>query len=139
MAQRPFTHGSFQQYLDEGRLMASRDRVTGEIFLPPRPLNPATYGHDMEWVELSGEGTLVAFTAIHIGVEGMLKAGYDRQKPYCTGIVELEEGPKISAQIMGVDPSRPDEIQIGAPLRVSFVERGEGEEKRTMLAFEAVG
>ena len=139
MAQRPFTHGSFQQYLEEGRLMASRDRVTDEIFLPPRPLNPATYGDDMEWVELSGEGKLVAFTAIHIGVEAMLKAGYDRQNPYCTGIVELEEGPKISAQIMGVNPSRPDEIQIGAPLRVSFVERGEGEEKRTMLAFEAVG
>lgn len=139
MAQRPFTHTSFQQFLDEGKLMASRDRATGEIFLPPRPLNPATYGDDMEWVELSGEGKLVAFTAIHIGVQAMLKAGYDRQKPYCTGVVELEEGPKISAQILGIDPSRPDEIQIGVPLHVTFVERGEGEEKRKALAFEAVG
>jgi uncharacterized OB-fold protein len=66
----------------------------------------------------------------------MIDAGYGRDKPYCAGIVRLKEGPAISAQILGVDPTRPDEIEIGTPLHVAFVERGEDEQTRTYLAFE---
>ena len=136
--QRPFTHNSFQQFLNEHKLMGSRSQSTGEIFLPPRPLNPSTFSDDMEWVELSGDGRLAAYTAVHIGPTSMIEAGYDRQNPYVSGVVELAEGPKISAQILGVDATNPAEIVIGAPLRVTFVDRREGEEKRTFLAFEVV-
>lgn len=135
---RPFTHTSFQQFLNEHRLMGSRSRGTGEIFLPPRPLNPSTFDEDMEWVELSGEGRLAAYTAVHIGSTAMIEAGYDRQNPYVSGVVELAEGPRISAQILGVDADNPATIAIGAPLRVAFIDRGAGEEKRTFLGFEAV-
>ena len=66
-AERPFTLASFQAYMNEGRLMGSRNRVTGEVFAPPRPIDPATHSDDMEWVELSGHGTLAAFTSVYIG------------------------------------------------------------------------
>jgi uncharacterized OB-fold protein len=91
----------------------------------------------MAWEEMSGQGKLVAFTTVHIAPTAMLKAGYDRKNPYCAGIVQLDEGPAISAQIIGVDPTKPDEIEIGTPVRVAFVQRGEGEAQRTYLAFEA--
>jgi uncharacterized OB-fold protein len=52
------------------------------------------------------------------------------------GIVELEEGPRISAQILGVDGKQPDIEWIGRPVRASFVERGEGEKRQAYLAFE---
>jgi uncharacterized OB-fold protein len=97
---------------------------------------PACYGEEMEWAEMSGEGKLVAFTTVHIAPTIMIEAGYDRKNPYCTGIVQLTEGPAVSAQILGVDPIRPQEIEIGTPLRVAFVRRGEGEMERTYLAFE---
>jgi hypothetical protein len=42
----------------------------------------------------------------------------------------------ISAQILGVDVLKPETIRIGTSLRVAFVERGEGEARRTFLAFE---
>jgi uncharacterized OB-fold protein len=90
----------------------------------------------MGWVELSGEGKLVAFTTVHIAPTAMIEAGYDRNNPYCTGIVELAEGPAISAQILGVDPTKPEEIEIGTPLRVAFIQRGDAEQARTYLAFE---
>jgi uncharacterized OB-fold protein len=90
----------------------------------------------MEWVEMSGEGELLAFTTVHIAPTAMIEAGYDRKNPYCTGIVQLAEGPAVSAQILGVDPTSPQEIEIGTPLRVAFVQRGEGERARTYLAFE---
>jgi uncharacterized OB-fold protein len=105
--------------------------------MPPRALCPACHNEEMAWEEMSGDGKLLAFTSVHIGPTAMIEAGYDRKKPYCTGIVQLAEGPAISAQILGVDASHPEEIAIGTAVRVAFVQRGEGDAQRTILAFEA--
>lgn len=137
-AVRDYTATSFQAYLDENRLMGSRCVETGEIFVPPRPMCPHTYSTNMEWIELSGRGKLVAFTAIYIGTSDMVAAGYDRKTPYCTGIVELDEGPRFSAQIIGVDVNHPEEIAIGQPLQAGFIERGEGLNRRNHLVFNAI-
>jgi uncharacterized OB-fold protein len=131
-----FNGTSFYEFLAENKLMGSRCRSCGALHLPPRALCPDCYGDEMEWVEMGGEGKLLAFTTVHIAPTAMIEAGYGRDKPYCTGIVQLAEGPAISGQILGVDPARPQEIKIGTPLHVAFVRRGEGEAARTYLAFE---
>lgn len=133
---REFTGTAFYEFLGEKRLMGSRCASCGALHVPPRPLCPACFGEEMAWEKMSGRGSLVAFTTVHIAPTAMIEAGYDRHNPYCAGIVRLAEGPAVSAQILGVDPTRPDEIEIGTPLRVSFVQRGEGEQARTYLAFE---
>lgn len=136
MSDRDFSSTSFYRFLDEQRLMGSRCQACGALHLPPRSLCPACYGEEMEWEQVNGKGKLVAFTSIHIAPTAMIEAGYGRDNPYCTGIVQLDGGPAISAQILGVDPAQPEEIDIGMPLRVTYVERGEGEGRRTYLAFE---
>lgn len=136
MSDRDFSSTSFYHYLGEGRLMGSRCQDCGALHLPPRSLCPACFGDEMEWEPMVGKGRLVAFTTIHIAPTAMIEAGHGRENPYCTGIVQLEGGPSISAQILGVDLSRPEEIQIGMPLRVTYVERGEGDGRRTFLGFE---
>ncbi len=90
----------------------------------------------MEWTEFSGRGRLTAFTVIYVAPASMIAAGYGREKPYCSGIVELEEGPRISAQILNVDVAHPESMRIGLPLRVAFVRRGEGEDGAMELGFE---
>ena len=137
MSERAFTEHSFQAYLSEGKLMGSRSRATGKIYVPPRPLDPESHSDEMEWVELSGEGELAAFTAVFIGPNAMIEAGYDRQNPYMSGIVKLAEGPFISAQILGLDAAQPAVNAIGTPLTVQFIERGEDTARRTFLAFTA--
>jgi uncharacterized OB-fold protein len=136
MGDKEFTGSLFDQFLAQSKLMGSRCEACGALYLPPRALCPACYGGEMEWVEMSGEGKLLAFTTVHIAPTAMIEAGYDRMNPYCVGIVQLAEGPAISAQILGVDPTKPEEIEIGTPLRVAFIQRGEGEQARTYLAFE---
>ncbi len=131
-----FTATEFNQHLAEHKLMGARCAECGEIHAPPRPICPACPEAEMTWEELSGEGKLAAFTVIHIAPTMMLEAGYGRKNPYCTGVVELAEGQRISAQILGVDVSDPASIAIGAPLKVTFVERGAGDEQKTYLAFE---
>ena len=85
---------------------------------------------------MKGEGKLAAFTCIAIGPPSMMAEGYDRNNPYCSGVVELEEGPRVDARIEGMDTKKPDEIKVGTPLKVTYLHRGEGESLKTYLAFE---
>ncbi len=130
------TTAHFAQALREHKLIGSRSRSTGELFVPPRPFSPKNFQDDMELIELSGRGTLLAFTIVYIGTSAMVSAGYNRQNPYCVGVVQLAEGARISAQILGVDVTHPEQIPIGMPLKATFIEHGEGEAKKTFLAFE---
>jgi uncharacterized OB-fold protein len=133
--ERPFTAVSFEHYLNEKKLMGSHCPNCDENFLPPRAICPHCYGDQMEWVEFKGTGKLVAFTSIYIAPTAMIEAGYGRDKPYLVGVVELDEGVKISGQILGLDARNAGEVKIGIPLSVEFVERGEGKAEKTALAF----
>ncbi len=132
----PLNSASFQHFLNEHKLMAAHCADCGALYLPPRSRCPYCGSVEMTWSELSGRGRLSAYTVIHIAPTLMLQAGYGRDKPYCAGVVQLEEGPAISGQILGADASRPETVAIGAPVQVSFVERGEGDARKTFLAFE---
>ena len=131
----PFTAASFYKYLNDKKLMGSRCPACDDVFLPPRALCPNCYRDQLEWVQFNGMGKLAAVTSIYIAPTTMIEAGYGRDNPYLAGVVELDEGVKISGQILGVDASKPEDIKIGAPLKAEFVERGEGDGKQNFLAF----
>lgn len=135
MTDQPFTQTSFYKFLGEHKLMGARCTNCGALYLPPRPLCPQCYSDALEWLELPGEGEIAAFSAIAIAPTAMIEAGYGRDNPYCAGVVKLKNGLSISAQITGVDAIHPESIHIGAPVTVEFLERGEGEKKKTFLAF----
>jgi uncharacterized OB-fold protein len=80
----------------------------------------------MEWVGMKGKGKLVAFTAIAVGQSCTIEEGYSRDNPYLVGIVALDEGPKISGRILGIDAKKPENIKVGTPLTIEFTEQGEG-------------
>jgi uncharacterized protein len=138
LEQRPFNHSGFSAYLSEQKLMASRCSDCGQLYLPPRSLCGRCGSSQMKWEALSGAGELMGFTAIHVGLPSMAAEGFDRDTPYCSGVVRLVEGPAVSGQIVGVDGTQPETIQVGMPLRAVFVERGSGEERQVYLAFEKV-
>lgn len=135
--QRPFTSVSFEQYLSEKKLMGSHCDTCNKDYLPPRAICAHCHSDQLTWVEFSGKGKLAAFTSIFIAPTAMIEAGYGRDNPYLAGVVELDEGVKISAQILGMDAKKPDEVKIDTPLQAEFVERGEDEAKKTFLAFRA--
>ncbi|MDY6795862.1 MAG: Zn-ribbon domain-containing OB-fold protein [Actinomycetota bacterium] len=137
MEERPFSDITFKEFLTEGKLMGSKCSGCGQLYVPPRHFCPECHGQDMEWFEFGGEGELAAFTCIFIGPPHMVREGYDRKHPYCTGVVKLAEGPRIVARIEGVDASDPESVKVGLPLQMTFLERGEGEEAFTSLAFKS--
>ena len=115
-----YNAAGFYEFVDEKKLMGTKCKSCGELFLPPRPVCSSCHSEDMEWVETR-----------------MVEAGYGPKNPYCVGIVRLDEGPAISSQILGLDLSKPEEIKIGTPMQLTFINRTEGEAEKTYIGFEA--
>ena len=134
---RPFTAASFNQYLAEHKLMGACCPACSATYLPPRrSVRGATA---RRWNGLSSPVTAnwPRSRRSTSAPSAMVAEGYDRNNPYVSGIVETEEGAKISARILGLDARQPDVAWIGTPLIVTFVDRGEGDTKSTVLAFSA--
>ena len=135
MSDIEFTSIAHYKALGEHKLVASRCKSCGKLFFPARPMCPECHGKDMEAVGLSGKGKLAAYSVINIGTTAMIQAGFDRKNPYCAAVVKLEEGPSICAQMVGVDVAHPENIKIGTPVNATFLDRGEGDAKKTFLGF----
>jgi uncharacterized OB-fold protein len=116
-----FNAASYSAYLrHEKRLMGVLCRSCGQLFAVPRPICTACRGKDMEWRQFSGKAKLSTFTCISIVPVAMGAKGYGRDNPYCTGIVALEEGPRISARILGVDGNNPQDIKTDMDLMLDL-------------------
>ena len=120
MNDREFTSESFYRYLKETHLMASECRQCQAIHLPPKPMCSTCGCTDLGWKELKGTGKVASFTSISVGPSFMVDKGHDRNNPYFSGIIELDEGPRISARILGGDPKNPQELMVGAPATITF-------------------
>lgn len=137
-ATRQPTAAAFSLFLNEHQLMATHCTQCNALYLPPRAVCPHCHADIQEWVALSGKGTLAGFTAIHIAPTALVEAGHDRNHPYLSGIVNLDEGVAISARIVGVDAKEPDLSWIGMPVEVAWLDTGAGDARQTTLAFRLV-
>ena len=117
---RAFNAASFYEYLKEGQLMGVHCRACDKLFAEPRSMCPSCHSRDVEWHRFSGQGRLGTFTCISVVPDVMARQGYGRNNPYCSGIVMLEEGPRISAKILGVDAANPQDIPTGMALTADF-------------------
>ena len=104
-----------QPYWDaasEGRLVMPR-RADGTYFWYPRPLAPTTLEGGWEWTEVSGRGTVYSFTIDRRGTA----AAFANDVPYVIAIVELEEGPHFTSNIVGCPV---ESVRIGMPVQAIF-------------------
>ena len=136
MSNKPFTDTSYEQYLNELKIMGSRCKKCGALALPPRPICVSCYHAEMEWFEFKGRGKLAAFTSISVAPPFMIQEGFGRNNPYLVGVVELEEGVKTVSRINGLDARKPEQIKVGMPLQADFVSKGEGPARKTSLVFK---
>lgn len=97
----------------EHRLMMQRDRETGKFWYPPGPVTPGTLSKDWEWTELSGYGTITSWVVFH----QKYYAGFAADIPYNVATVQLDEGPCLFTNIVGVADNQ---IRIGQRVRVTY-------------------
>lgn len=97
-------------------LLGTKCGNCGKIFFPPKEICRDCHRKSigkMEGVKLSGGGKVVSYSIIHEAPEA-----FKDQVPYYMAIIELDEGPKITAQIVDVhqtpdikNAAEPQELQ----------------------------
>ena len=136
MPEMPFSDSSFQGFLDQGRLMGCRCNSCHELYTPPRPLCPVCRLSQMEWEPMSGKGLLRAFTSITVPPPALKREGYGRGNPYAVGVVQLEEGPRVVARLLGLDLKNPGSVVLDQPMQAVFMEPVPDGVGRTVLGFQ---
>lgn len=66
----------------------------------------------MEEYKLSGVGTVLTYSIVHTATED-----FEDQVPYAIAIVELDEGPRVTAQIVDC---KPEDVKIGMRVESTF-------------------
>lgn len=136
MSDYALVNKEFFRALESGELIGSKCLDCGEFSIPQREICPVCHSHKTEVETFSGKGKLAAYTVISVPPVKMAQAGYDSKNPYCVGIVELAEGPRISAQILDMDLAHPESIEIGTELEMTTLQREEDGAQKTYLAFK---
>ncbi|MFQ6088494.1 MAG: Zn-ribbon domain-containing OB-fold protein [Candidatus Methanofastidiosia archaeon] len=117
---------TFFENLKKGRFTTTQCKNCGEILWQPRLICPHCNSGEMKWVELPKEGKLYAFTQLNVGVP----MGFEKDLPYCVGVVELENKLKILTRIDGASY---DDLKIGMALKLKIFELEDG---RVWFRFE---
>ena len=95
------------------RLLGNRCAQCGAKFFPPRTVCAACRSTSLEAFQFNGQGELYSFTTLR-----QAPAGFEQQAPYSVGMVRLDEGPLVEAQLTD---AAPDAWRIG--MRVAMVTR----------------
>lgn len=101
----------------EGRLHLPKCRPCDQVFFYPRSSCPQCGSTDLEWVTCSGRGRLHTYIISHRPAPGF-------EAPTAIAVVELEEGPRMMANLVDVPPE-PDQLVLDMPLEVRFDQRGD--------------
>ncbi|TAL72834.1 MAG: Zn-ribbon domain-containing OB-fold protein [Rhodanobacter sp.] len=94
-----------------GKLMIQRCKACGTLRHPPGPCCPECYSFEWDALEASGRGTVYSFVVMHYPEV----PPFDYPNPI--GLIELEEGTRLVAQLVGVKPA---DVHIGMPVQVEF-------------------
>lgn len=97
----------------EGRLVLPVCDACDHTIWYPRAWCPVCGSPSVTWTPMSGGGTVYARTVIRKGMGPWATAA-----PYVVAYVELEEGPRILANVITDDP---EAVVIGSPVRATFV------------------
>ena len=134
--EKDITIQSYLEYINSKKLMGSKCKKCGAVDVPPRKLCIKCNSTDVDWIEMSGNGKIAAYSCISVGTTFMVDKGYSMKKPYCFSVIKLNEGPMVSGQLLGVDETKPDTIKIETPVKIKFIETDLKGETRVDLGFE---
>ena len=94
-------------------LIGTRCGNCNKVLFPPRYICPyCRRMGKLEPYKVSRRGKIVTYSIVHVGTEGL-----EDQVPYVLAIVELDDGPHLTTQIVDC---KPEDIKIGDEVELTF-------------------
>ena len=95
----------FINYLEEGKVAGTKCKGCGQVFFPPRADCFQCLSSDMQWFEITGDGTLLTFSKLQFA-----PVGFDQDVPYCIALIDYGDF-KVFGRISAEVPE--EELQVG--------------------------
>ena len=93
------------------RLEGVACETCGNKYFPPRSICPnCRRASKMTHFKFSGKGKVVSYSKVYVP-----PAGFEAQAPYYIAVIELEEGPRLTAQVVDTE-----ELSIGQKVKAVF-------------------
>ena len=105
---RPFFEGARR-----GSLMIQQCTQCSTYLAPGTTLCTECLSESLRWVQATGRGTLFTFGIMH----QTYHPGFLGEAPYNVAVVELDEGPRLNTNIVGVAN---EELKVGMIVEVTF-------------------
>ena len=105
---RPFWQGC-----KEGKLRMQQCGDCGHIRYPISHCCPKCLSYKFEWKDLSGRGVVFSYVVFH----QLYNKAFEQDIPYNVALVQLEEGPRMYSNVVGVDN---DAVKVGDKLEAVF-------------------
>jgi uncharacterized protein len=96
-----------------GELRLQRCGDCGRYVFYPRSVCPHCLGERLEWVPTSGRGRVYSHTI----VRRAMNPAFAAEVPYVFAIVELDEGPRVTTNIVGCAP---EEVRVDMPVKAAY-------------------
>jgi hypothetical protein len=103
----------FWDALKQHRILVQYSPSLQHYVFYPRTLAPGTLADDLEWREIDGTGSLYTFTV----ARRPTGPPWVDATPQLLAVVQWDAGPRVSTELVGVDPS---DIRIGMRVEPVF-------------------
>ena len=118
------------------RLKKQRYTLVGEVcphceekIFPPRDICPDCGEEARDLFQFSGKGSVYSYTTVSDA-----PAGFEENAPYTLAIVQLDEGPLVTAQLTDLDQGS---VEIGTPVEmVTRKLRSEGDQGMLIYGYK---
>ena len=104
---------AFYKALKQSRFVLPWCAVCEKPHLPPGPVCPFCFSDRIEWRPASGRGRISTFTVVH---KAWFPA-FAEDIPYNVVQVELEEGPRLTANVVGFPNEK---LEVGLAVEIVF-------------------
>jgi uncharacterized OB-fold protein len=111
---RPFWEG-----VREGVLRLQRCGACRHLRYPIATVCPVCLSRDADWEQVSGRASVHSTVVFH----QVYNPAFAEQGPYNVAIVELEEGPRLMSNVVGIPPSS---VRVGDAVRMIATEIADG-------------
>ena len=109
------TYKEYNEALRQNKLLGLKCRSCGIVTVPPKMVCRSCASPELEITELKGTGRIQTFTTCNVAAEGR-----EEEVPYIITLVELDEGPWIMGNLIGVDPENATvETMMGKGVRMA--------------------
>jgi hypothetical protein len=101
-----------------GELRLQKCASCGHVRYPVSTICPVCWSEQAGWTAMSGRGTVQSY----IVFERAYHDAWAGQVPYVVALIELDEGPVLVSNVIGVEPAA---VRVGQPVTVTFPRRSE--------------